>query len=378
MQMRLTVTVTRVLTSTLVVVTSAAATSVASAAPLAPSAGCLTVHVGPQVSGGAAASYFKLSVAPGARAHEAVLLANPEPYVCDVGLDATYGRTAVNSGDTYPFVPSGRCVRTSCWLSQLPARVAVPARGRLVVPFEIDVPAGTGPGDYLAGVLVRPELSSAAPRASKTGVGAVVTTSVGIGVAVEVPGKLVPRVSIPSVTLDLSSGTPLLHILERNSGNTWEHPSGGAIVSGGASTPLRLGIDSDTLLPGDVATLTLPVEGVKRGSHPTEVELWYDHDRKRAIWRGTLIYPYTVPAPGSRATTPVVVTTSHTPGWIIALAAGLAGLVVVLVAVVLILVARRRRRDANEPEPALSPAAPLAAVASNGSGPGRTPPDEPA
>lgn len=279
-----------------------------------------------------------------------MLLANPEPYTCQVGLDATYGKTAVNSGDTYPYLAPGRCMRTSCWLSHVPASVTVPARSRLVVRFEVEVPRGTGPGDYLAGVLVRPDATgSVSGRSSHDDVGAVLTTSVGIGVAVQVPGPLHPQITIRSVALDVSSGTPLLHIVEHNSGTTWEHPAGGAIIASAAGRrSLRLGVVSDTLLPGDSAALTLPVEGVGRGSHPTEVELWYAHDHLRAIWRGTLAFPYSVPAPNSRTTTPVVIETATTPGWIVALAGGLGGLVLLL-GLLLLLAMRRRRRDPTEP-----------------------------
>ena len=213
------------------------------------------------------------------------------------------------------------------------------------------MPAGTGAGDYLAGVLVRPDAAGSVPGlATHDGVGAVLTTSVGIGVALQVPGVLRPHVTIRSVTLDLSSGTPLLRIVEHNSGTTWEHPAGGAIIaSGSGRQALRLGVVSDTLLPGDSATLTRPVEGVGQGSHP---------DRGRALVRARaptryLVarhaeFPYSVPVPRSRTTTPVVIETATTPGWIVALAGGLGGLVLLL-GLLLLLLVRRRRREAPEP-----------------------------
>jgi LPXTG-motif cell wall-anchored protein len=95
-----------------------------------------------------------------------------------------------------------------------------------------------------------------------------------------------------------------------------------------------------------------------KAATPTEVELWYAHERLRAIWRGTLEFPYSVPVPRSRTTTPVVIETATTPGWIVALAGGLGGLVLLL-GLLLLLLVRRRRREAPEP----SAAAAVAVVA---------------
>ncbi len=326
--------------------TALAAAGGAASATQAHAAGCLTVHVGPSVRPGEPASYFLVTGAGGSTSSESVLIANPEPYACRVELDAAYGKTATNSGDTYPFVPPGRCVRTSCWLSGLPGAVTVAARSRLAVPFQVRVPPGTAPGEYLAGVLVRPA-AAAASRPHGAGVGAVVTTSVGIGVAVRVPGPLRPSITIASVTLALDGGTPLLHIVERNTGNSWEHPAGGALIAAAPhGRALRLGLSSSTLLPGDSATLTLPVVGATRGAHQTSISLWYANDTKKATWKGLLAYPGST-APAARPRTgpsQVVITTSQTPTWVVALAAGL-GVAVVALLLLLAITLRRRRQD---------------------------------
>ena len=305
--------------------------------------GCLTVHVGPAVTAGAPASYFSLTLPAGATDQQAVLLANPQAYACRVFLTAAYGKTAANSGDTYPPAPTSGCIRTSCWIHGLPTAITVPAHSRLNVPFGIVVPAGTLSGDYLAGVLVRPAL---APRAQpalrrRHGIGAVVTTSVGIGVAVRVPGPLHRRLTIASVSLDSSGATPLLVVVEHNAGNAWEHPAGGAVFRNTSGAASRFGMRSRTVLPGDSAALTLPVNGLRAGSHPTTVTLWYDNRTKRAVWRGTLDIPFST-TPGSHpAPHQVVIVTSRTPGWIIVLAAGLTGAVALLLTALLVVMLRR-------------------------------------
>ena len=79
--------------------------SPAGAAAAGKTNGCLTVHVGPAVTAGAPASYFSLTLPAGATDQQAVLLANPQAYACRVFLTAAYGKTAANSGDTYPPAP---------------------------------------------------------------------------------------------------------------------------------------------------------------------------------------------------------------------------------------------------------------------------------
>lgn len=323
--------------------------------------GCLTVHVGPQLKPGEAASYYKLTATPGTTTREAVLLANPEPYSCQVELDAAYGKTALNSGDTYPFVERGSCFRTSCWLSGLPGIVAVPAHTRLAVGFTVKVPAHTKPGEYLAGVLVRPyaRVRQPAPR-QHSGVAAIVMTSVGIGVAVRVPGPLHPQISIPAVTLVTGGGTPVLDIVEHDGGNTWEHPTGSAQIVTAPRAPLpRFAVNSSTILPGDSATLTLPLPGVSGGAHVTRIVFWYANHTRRVVWEGRLNYP--TPAAPSAPRNPhlVIITTNQTPSWLIDVAAGLGAMLLLLAGAVLVLL--RRRVRAPRPLPA-TPSVPAPAL----------------
>ncbi len=311
-------------------------------------ADCQTVHVGPEVQPGSTASYFRLTAAAGTSTREAVLIANPAAVACSVLLAPAYGKTASNSGDTYPVArPAGTCVRTSCWITGLPASETVPANSRRSVPFVVTVPAGTPPGDFLAGVVVRPSGAGVAPpQASGTGVGARVKTSVGIGVAVRVPGALRPDLTIPTVTLDTSEHTPRLHVVEHDSGNTWEHPAGGAIIHTSGAHPLKFGTSSSTILPGDSATLTVPVLGTKKGRHPTEVLLHYDHFTKVAVWRGVLDYPTSVAA--RRPGEPAVVHRSSIPTWLVILAVLLGLAVLLLLVALLVLLRRRRGQGPNE------------------------------
>jgi hypothetical protein len=330
---------------------SAAATSGAQAASAGSGSGCRTIHVGPEQSDAVAqSSYFGLRVDAGKTAREGMIVANPRRYPCRVKLLPAYGQTAANSGDTYPTTtrPGLHCAETSCWLSGLPVTVTVPPHSRRTVPFDVTVPRGTRAGQYLAGVVAQPAALPAPARPKQRhGVGAAVVARVAIGVAVTVPGPRKPRIDIPHVTLDAAGGTPVLRVIVRNSGNTWEHPEGGAVIRSGG-TDRRFGARLSTVLAGDSATLSLPVAGVSRGDHQTVVTLWYDHRRRRAVWRGTIEYPKAAAAAGPSSAGPqIVVVPGGAPGWVRAVIAAL-GALVALLAGVLVLVFWRRRRDKSD------------------------------
>jgi len=311
--------------------------------------GCQIVHAGPQQSAsGARRSYFQLRLHAGAQRRATVLLANPESYPCSVTLEAASGETAVNSGDTYP-VPATGCVETGCWLQGLPTTVSVAAHGRVSVHFAISVPSSTSAGQYLAGVVIRPTEPPARPTAAGSKqVAVAVSARVALGVAVIVPGPLRPGLTIQGVRLDVRGPVPMLYVSVHNTGNTWEHPVGGAVVTADG-TNRAFGIRASTVLAGDTAVLPLPAPGIARGSWTTRVELRYG-DHGVAAWNGRLSYPTPrSAAPGTTSSPRTQV--SSVPHWIYAVVGILGGLVLLLV-LALVLVFRRRRRDA---EPATAP-----------------------
>jgi hypothetical protein len=329
----------------------------ASAAPRTPAEatsaeGCQTVHAGPDTSeGDSEQSYFTLTMGPGDLQRRAILVANPQPYPCAVELEAAHGETAVNSGDTYVPAESG-CAEAGCWLSGLPTTVTVPAGGRLSVGFDVAVPAGTPSGEYLGGVFVRPADPPSVPSESgHEQVAVSVAAQVAVGVAVVVPGPLRPLLTIPSVTLDVSSEVPQLRVRVQNEGNTWEHPTGGARIRLASSTR-SFGVRSSTILAGDAAVLPLPVDSVARGLRHTRVVLNYGVDQQ-AVWEGDLDYPTPPAAPSADASAGSGGAAMHLPLWVYVAIGGLALLVVFLIVLILLLF-RTRRRDREE-TPAADP-----------------------
>ena len=308
--------------------------------------GCQAVHAGTQQVGQSSGeSYFRLTLNAGDQQRAAILLANPEAYPCSVTLERASGETAVNSGDTYP-VPEEGCTGSSCWLSGLPATVSVPAGGRLHVSFQVRVPARTPAGEYLAGVVVRPTAPPpvARPSSPDKQVAVSVAARVAIGVAVIVSGSLHAMLTIPSVTLDISTAPPRLQVHVRNLGNTWEHPTGGARIRVRSGTR-GFGVRSNTILARDEAVLPLPVEGVQRGNWTTDVVLSYG-DHQRAVWHGELEYPTPPITARGQSQSSALTAAQALPAWVLGVIATL-GLLVIVLAVVLVAVFRKRRRDGD-------------------------------
>jgi hypothetical protein len=337
-----------------------AAPGVAGATPAASApigAGCQTVHVGPTTAPGQpSAGYFELTLQPGRPQTQAVLVANPNPFACRVLLQPAQAQTAGNSGETYPPIASGAaCIASSCWLTGLPATVTVPANGRVEVPFTVHVPAGTRPGEYLAGVVAEPADPAAAPSLAagsggRSVVGARVVARVALGVAVTVPGPQDPEFLITGVRITGSDvqGQPIVAVTEFDGGNTWDRPAGTITIDApaGKTAARGLALTSATVLPGDSATLSLAISGVSGGRHTVHVVLGYDNKRKQAVWTGSLVFPTAAGLLHVGNSTVVSVTGSRSgiPTWLIGVIAALGTLVLFLLSALLFLLTRRRRR----------------------------------
>lgn len=233
-----------------------------------------TVSAGPVQPG---QSYVTMSLAPGGRASAAVKVANASSQPEALSVRPVAGVTAENSGDAY----TSAAIGPARWLLGLPGHVVVPPRTSRIVPFRVSVPAGTSPGQYLAGVAVR----WSPPQQAPGGASARIAHLVVIGVAVDVGSASGLRhgLVIKSVTSPLAGR---LVVTETNTANTWAHPQGVASTAG-ATWPARSG----TVLPGGTAYLQIAAAGLRGGTHHLTVRLRYDHGRKVATWSGNVDVP---------------------------------------------------------------------------------------
>ena len=150
------------------------------------------------------------------------------------------------------------------------------------------VPAGARAGEYLAGVLVRPAAAAAQGIVGGGRAAVTVDFQVAVGVAIRVPGRLQPALAVPSVRLEARSRASVA-VTEQDLGNTWEHPAGQLRITSGRVIQ-TFDLHSATILPGQSATLAVPVSGVRPGRWPTVVDLWYAAHTKLARWQGMISY----------------------------------------------------------------------------------------
>jgi hypothetical protein len=301
-------------------------------------------------SNGIVAPYFVMTVAAGRSAKDTAIISNPGTKAVTLKIGRSVGVTAGNGGSSYN--PSfGECSGSGCWVTGLPGTVTLPAGTGERQPFVVHVPAGTAPGQYLAGITVE-SASSRSVQVGSNGKGAtaraVVIDQVTVGVAVNVGSldQMTTRLQIPSVTGTAIGQLARMNILLRNTGQTFTgargHVSCTAAGRGYAYT-----VVAGTVLPHGQAAIPVNAPGFPKGrAVPCTVLLGYGHGLT-VRWAGTV----TVPAPpatriyhtGNGAYT-VVPVGSSIPPWAIALI--IVG--VLAVAVMAFLLWRLRRRPGHE------------------------------
>jgi hypothetical protein len=362
----------------------------------APAGGFSLRPANPDPAVPASQAYFVHTVAAGAARGDEVLAINAgdQPTALDLyAVDALTGATtgAVYANRDTP--PTG----AGTWLRLPESRVTVPPRSTARVPFDLTVPAGTPPGQYLAGLVAQPAAApGTAPTAAlapETGQFTVTTTTrVVVAVAVTVPGELRRRISVTGVRASTGATGTQLTVGVRNDGNVLVRPQGTLLLRDQAGAErVRLRLDMDTILPGGTAgyAVAWPRE-LPAGQYGAEVALETTdalaaaaptHAPGRADFRSGPIEVRVVAAdlptvqPGRSVSVPAPAqpdqrTATAGPPWLPVAVAGLALLLLANLAAVLV-ARRRRERDDAPASVGAAPSAPPAAY-------GAAPPEGPA
>jgi hypothetical protein len=294
--------------------------------------------------------YFNLTIAPGWSAQDVAVVSNDGTGTERLRVGTSRGLTAANSGSAFGgFSPT--CAGVACWVTGLPATVTLaPGTGR-GLGFRVAVPAGTRPGQYLAGITVA---AAAPPRSVRirshghVSVNVIVVDQVTIGVAITVGSlaRLRTRLVVPAVTAGSFASLPRLYVHVRNTGQTFARASGTVSCrAGGQDRLFRVLIY--TVLPGGEAVVPINAPGLGSAALACTVSL-RDNAGHTVSWSGTVdaIAPAPVKTihtgPGAYATLPA----NSVPAWAIALMV-LGGLILAALAGVLVLYRRAGRR----PEP---------------------------
>lgn len=175
-----------------------ALTALALAVPAADAASGFGVTAVPLRAGAPAPAYFKLRLAAGGSAARAVEVTNRTRHTLRFHVSAVDGVTGVTSGAVYENRDVPRR-ETGTWVTPGASRLTVPARSRVRVPFEVRIPAGARPGQYLAGLAVE---DAAAKLSGRRGfrVREILRTVVGVLVRVPGPQRFVPTLSSLAIT----------------------------------------------------------------------------------------------------------------------------------------------------------------------------------
>jgi hypothetical protein len=247
-------------------------------------------------SAGRVAPYFTLTMAAGESMTDTALVSNEGQAAETLKLSRATGVTAGNGGSAFT-QEFQRCSGTGCWVSGLAAEVRLPGGTAEQLPFTVRVPAGTPPGQYLAGLTVE---SATTPPSVKVGSNgkasarAIILERVTVGVAVTVGvlSRLTTRLRIPDVTGQAVGATARLNMELSNPGQTFAHGAGRAscTVDGRSHS---FAVYAATVLPHDQAVIAVNAPGLPEGATmPCAVWLGYG-DGLIARWAGSV----TVPAP---------------------------------------------------------------------------------
>ena len=300
-------------------------------------------------SAGRVAPYFMLTMAAGESVTDTALVSNEGRVAEKLKLSRATGVTAGNGGSAFSREFQA-CAGPGCWVGGLAGEVALPAGATERVPFTVRVPAGTQPGQYLAGLTVEAAVPPPSVQVGSNGKAtarAVIIERVTVAVAVTVGelSRMTTRLWIPGVSGQAIGPTARLNMEVANTGQTFTHGTGKAACTV-AGKSHSFAVSASTILPHDQAMIAVNAPGLPEGvAMLCAVSLGYGHGLT-ARWAGSV----TVPAPprarivhtGPGAYS-VVPPASGIPAWAIALmVVGVVLLAAMAVAVVLLL--RRRSR----------------------------------
>jgi hypothetical protein len=298
---------------------------------------------------GQARSYFNLTVAAGQSTTDSVVVTNQGTRIETIKISPSLGVTSPQSGNAFEgyFKP---CTSVGCWISGLPSKVTLPAGGSQTVPFTVNVPNGTAPKQYLAGITAQPNTTPKPVSVGSNGKAAakaVIIHQIDIGVAVTVGNLalMTTALVIPTVTSTTVGSTLRLGVGIENQGQTFAKATGSAVCTSGGKQ-LTYPVNVDTVLPDQAAVVPVNTPGVAFGSSIPCVVSLTNGAGGAFHWTGTVSTPSTTPTtiihtgPGVYTVVPV----GGTPTWAIVLI--VIGALVLIGIVALLLVIRRRHRGA--------------------------------
>ncbi|MFF3213487.1 WxL protein peptidoglycan domain-containing protein [Streptomyces sp. NPDC002886] len=182
---------------------------------------------------------------------------------------AVYASDAVNTLDGgFDLLPAGQAPKDAgSWIKLEKAKVTVPPKGNVIVPFTVTVPRDVTPGDHTGGIVA----SLAAGATDAQGNKVKLDQRVGARVYVRAAGTLTPRLEVQQVSASyegsanpFSTGSATVTYTLRNTGNVRLGARQAVRVNGlfGTSVTASGVKDLGDVLPGTALTITAKADGV--------------------------------------------------------------------------------------------------------------------
>jgi hypothetical protein len=213
-----------------------------------PSGGFGAAPAHPDPTDPATRAYFKASVAPGGTYQDELLVTSTSDTPVQLIVSPVDGLTGQTSGAVY----ANRDVpikKAGGWVHPSISALTLAPHDQQLVPFTTTVPAGTTPGDHLAGIAVE----NANPQRSGGQFAVTEVLRTVVGVEIVVPGPAEPAVQLGKLGLKPVAGTNVasLSIQLGDNGRKLVKPGLTVTLTGPSNYKRRVARQLDTILPGD-------------------------------------------------------------------------------------------------------------------------------
>jgi LPXTG-motif cell wall-anchored protein len=295
-----------------------------------------------------AGAFFEVTLEPGEGTVLRVEAANFGAVEVDARTYAADVYSIINGGfgaDLYGEPGSG----TTLWVDY-PAQIAtLDAQDALVIDFEVRVPEGTPPGEYVAALVIE----NVEPFRGSGSVTIDQVNRSAIAVAIDVPGLRQPELQIGSVGHHVAGTQSVITFAIDNPGNMHLRPAGDFRLFDASGRELSAGpVSMDSVYAGTGTLLEAPLANLlPEGEYCAELRLV---DEETGAADQTECLAFTVGPESAAAADAAIPASAPTPPWLPSTDAMrqaapfiVIGLVLVLVTLAFLVVARRRRRRAG-------------------------------
>jgi hypothetical protein len=289
----------------------------ASAWVVAPASAAHTPAAGLRAVGHWPNGYYIYDAHPGDLLHGVIEVANTGTAAGAIRLYPADSTTGQTSGAVY-LTSATQPRATGMWITLSTASTQLAPGAKKKVSFDVRVPAGAAPGQYLGGIVAEPVQEQLSNRSKgKTNVQIKVRSLAIVAVEIDIPGRLRAGLSIGAIKPAGRAGVQQLLVRLTNTGNVMIKPAGTLIVrNASAGLVRRFHLELDTFLPH--TTIDYPVtvgRGLPVGTYTTSIELGYTGGGASGTTSATpaltispqqetQIYGQTTPTLVSPATTP--------------------------------------------------------------------------